>query len=71
MKCEHLDLCDFLRKAGKRQSAVRKGTVSFYCSGKGYRLCEKGKKFLKEGRSPQDHLIPTGMKVLNPFLDLP
>ena len=71
MTCEYLDLCGFSRKFGKRQSNVWKGMVSFYCCGKGYRLCERRKRYLEEGRSPEDHTMPTGMKVPTSFLSLP
>jgi len=71
MACEYLNQCGFFRKYGERQSNVWKGMVGYYCRGLGFKFCEPRKRFLKNGKFPDCHIIPTGKAVPKSFLVLP
>lgn len=68
--CEYLAACGFFKKFGRRQSNVWKGLLSFYCQGRGARLCERRKMFLARNTFPGDDLLPTGDEIPKVFLAL-
>lgn len=68
--CDYLGACGFYRKFGPRKSNVWKGLVSFYCTGKGFNLCERRKKYLAGIVQVSDDILPNGQEVSKAFLSL-
>jgi hypothetical protein len=68
--CEFRKDCGFFRKFGGRQSNLWRGIFSFYCLGKGFRICERRRLYLNNDTVGSDDILPSGREVSKAFLSL-
>lgn len=63
-ECKLLDTCGFFNKYQSTQDLACKGFISLYCKGPKMKECKRLEYREKNGKSPNDDMMPNGAKCV-------